>query len=701
MDYRKLQHKITTLIDTHSVEISGLNSEIMKLQEHLNEVEHREAEMKRILKEKTILELERRNEILSVKKNLDIVEDKLRKERDVNIKYIDELKSQILLLETEKEDLKGIIAEKQTAIIIMNDRCVHLENELQLIKKENEKFKQDIVSIEEKESELIKKLVVESENKIEQLEHSLNSKVRSLEKDFDDTQENAQAKFQTHINHITHEFSSKIQDYKNQLNTYFTKYEELRKLVDQNEKEYLEQVKEVDERCKILYRELCSIESERDELLVSDLEKKLTMIEIQEKSNCIEKDLKLYKEKCKKYEITLNTMQNTINALGDRLLESENEVIRLNSVEAELESQKKSLEDKSQLLLSDIMALRESMGKMEQEIINDVVIMKEHLAAKVENFKIESAKKVDLLNEDIYNKQCTIDKLLSELDNAMALINELKCSKINYENEISGLKNENRKQLTIIESLNDQMKSSKKIIEDNNQNIEKQQQYIDGLVSDLVLEKERCEALEAERDKVNCKKDREMKELNEKVESMDRSLKNLEEKVTVTDEEKGILEMQLLDAENKILELKMTNEMLSKTKEELESKITELQCTLDAAKEQINSQSKFEIKISCLEAEKSSLCLQMDEARRTILDLENARAEKNLTISKLSEQISIERAKYNDYVSQTEKTFVTLKKHNEVLKINADNGIKLQAAEEKINNLEEELRTLQNKYDKR
>lgn len=661
------------------------------------------------MKEKTALALKIQNELFEVKHSFDNIEEIIEKERGEYAKYIEELKSEILLLRNKEEDLESIIAEKQIEIRTLTDKYSNLESEFVILQEQNEeKFK----FIEGENSKCMHTFVLESENKIEHLEQTVKNKVLNLEKEFDSAQECALAQLQSKMDDlIHHEYEPRLFELNNHLQSCLTRSKELQSLVDQNEKKYLESFQEVDERCRLIYRELCKVEIQRDELLVSDLEKKLTIMDMEKKSEGCEEDLKLNREKCKKYEIALRTMHETVNALSSRLLESENEVMRLNSLSFIFDCQKQSFNEK--FLISDIKAVREGI--------------KERSETNEDYFKMDLAKKVQILNDEIHYKQSTIDKLQKELDNVSDLVNEHKSLNLSNENKISEyqikmegyqtdlrnaerevqfLKKENAEQLDKITVLRDQIKSIEEVMEKKSKTEVKLQQCIDGLFSDLVLEKKRYESLEVEKNRVELdlalietsyrNKEQEIEELNLKIDTMDRSLKNLEERVILTEEDKGVLEMQLLNSENNALAFKLENELLSNSNEELKNKVSELQQLLNITKEQVKNEipnlqrdiinkaacilelslnidtltdtiSKYEENISYLQAENNNLIMQLSEAKSQV---------SNCVVSSLS-----------DYVADT------LKAHREELNVHSDNDMKLQVAEENIYVFEEELST--------
>lgn len=192
-----------------------------------------------------------------------------------------------------------------------------------------------------------------------------------------------------------------------------TEMEKLKKSTN----ELSQNLKDADERSKFVYQKLCKVETERDNLVVSDLENKKTIVQIQDKCNDFETNLKIAREKCKKYEVSVSKMQETIKAISDRLFASESEVERLNQVESNLKSQKSILEEKARTLMEDGLELRKNMACMEQEIIQDVIRVKNDLVERLELIKNNAQNEISFLKEEIkLRDQDIVDKAQCMLD---------------------------------------------------------------------------------------------------------------------------------------------------------------------------------------------------------------------------------------------------------------------------------------------
>uniref|UniRef100_A0A1B6I3T4 Hyaluronan-mediated motility receptor C-terminal domain-containing protein n=1 Tax=Homalodisca liturata TaxID=320908 RepID=A0A1B6I3T4_9HEMI len=604
------------------------NLEIKKLEEDLEKVKQNESELMIKLEEKNNLIKSRSKELLELKNNFDVFNEKLTQERQENKKLLDTLSEEISALQAEKEDIEGILAEKHSVIVAINDKYVDLERELQSLQEENRKYSEEIIRLKESNLEIVDKIVTESELKIEYLEDSLNTKVKNLELEFSDARQKVEIDFQTQVNFFSHEFDLKTEEMHNKMTKCFSSIKDLESFVNEKEKEFLKDIQEADERCKYMYRELCKVEEQRDELVEADLEKKLAIVELTDKANTFEEELEHCRTKCKKYEITLNSMQETIKALSERLVESEIEVERLSKVESVLESQKMVLEEKSQLLLSDITALRESMDRMEKDIIYDVTALKEHLVTKAEHFKAEASRQVGILNDKINEKQSTIDVLLSdnsyyknECDIKDKFIRDMEKKADSLALEIVQMKSE--------------LQSLQQTIEEKDKIEKTQLQTIKELQSNLALEQERCHTLETTKDRCQT--------------------------------EISKLEHDNIDKAEFILELSMT---------------------IDSLKEAIKDN---ETKMSCLEAEKDSLYLQLADTLSKNSDLETRLENKNMVINNLTNRLTIAETNCKENLAQIDKLHTTINKHNEELKLNTNIAIELTEADEKIAELQEKL----------
>lgn len=787
---------MSELSERHWNELLERDLEIKKLKEDLLEIKVHEDELKSILEEKNRIASERNKELLEVKSNLDMFEERIQKERQEQKSLVDKLQENIDTLQSQREDLEGVIIEKQTALVLFNDKYIELENELKVLREEKKMHHVNIMKLEQINSDILDRVITETGLEIENLERNLNVKVKVMEEEFCAAHRNEQVNFQSKLNLVLYEFEEKKKEMQNKMEESLGKLLELEKLLNQKSKDFSNDIKESDERCKYMYRALCKVEKERDELLESNVEKNSSVTEIQERCKTFEGDLNQYKAKCKRYEITLSTMQGTVNALSQRLLESENEVERLNNVEFDLEGQKSKLEEDVQGLLSEITALRMGMDKMETDIINDVTAVKEQLISKVEDLKIEGMKQVNVLHNTINEKQRTIDVLLKEnnhykkdiqrkdintqelrekvkkhqeevielrhrcskmeedfneklsaqkniykmlsdeLENANGVISELKTLKSNHENqiivlnetvnkletvagdckkEIASLNLTISKQSNDISQLTNEIKSNKSVMESQTMKETKQQHCLDKIISDYEAEKKKYCALESECNDMKARLCLHQEDLNQKnteaetlaksLECLRISLKQREDTIVILKEKNATLENQLVQDSKytsdrsqimieKVKGLQEENEylqsQLSFAKEKMETETTTVQ------RDNINKAElivELSVKIDCLEAEKSSLFLQLEDANSNIHDMRLHIEDKDKIINSLNAQKNQAVINYEETLIQMEALHKLIREDNNEKKLHIQTEIKLSDAEEKINDLEDNLGT--------
>lgn len=793
-DYKRLEQELSALADQHWNELLERDLEINKLKEDLIEIKVHEEELKAILEEKNKIASERSKELLEVKSNLDMFVERIEKERQEQKSLVDKLQGTIDTLQSQREDLESVITEKQTALLLFNDKYVDLENELKVLREEKEMHHANIMKMEQINADILDRVITETGLEIENLERNLNMKVKVIEKEFCAAHRKEQVDFQSKLNMVSYEFEERKKEMQNKMEECLRKLIELEKLVSQKSKDFSNDIKESDERCKYMYRALCSVEKERDELLESDLEKNSSIIEIQEKCKAFEGDLNQYKAKCKRYEVTLSTMQGTVNALSLRLLESENEVERLNNVEFDLEGQKSKLEEDVQGLLSEVTALRFGMDKMETDIINDVTAVKEQLTTKVEHLKVEGMKQVNILHNTINEKQRTIDVLLKEnnhykkeiqkkdiniqdlcgkvkkhqeevielrhrcskmeedfneklsaqkniynmlsdeLENANTVISELQNLKSNHENqiivlsetvnkfetvsdnckkEIASLNQTVLKQSNDITQLKNEIKENQLVMESQIMKETKQQQYLEKITSDYEAEKEKYSTLESESDNIKAllltqqedlnKKTTEAETLAKSMECLQISLKQAEDTIAVLQEKNTTLENQFAQ------DSKYTSEgsqIMIEAVRGLQEENEYLQSQLSFAKEKMETETtvvhrdninkaelivELSVKIDCLEAEKSSLALQLADANSNSVALRLHIDDKDEIINSLTRQKNLAVANYEDSLIQIDNLHKAIRKDNEEQKLHVLTEIKLADAEVKINELEDSL----------
>uniref|UniRef100_A0A1B6KKT1 Hyaluronan-mediated motility receptor C-terminal domain-containing protein n=1 Tax=Graphocephala atropunctata TaxID=36148 RepID=A0A1B6KKT1_9HEMI len=687
-DYKRLENELTAC----ELKLVEQKTEIKTLKEKLESIKARETELMFKLEENNNQVKGRTKELLEVKNGFVTFTEKINEERKDHQNLIEALHEEIVLLQAKKEDLEAVLAEKKNAIVTINDMYLDLEKELKILQEEKQYYLDEISRMKERNLEIVNGIVSESEKKIEQLEEKLNTKVKTLDKDFDEAHQKVQVDFQSKLNLVSHEIYLETNEMKSKMENCFSSIKDLEKLVCEKEKKILKDIEEANERCKYMYRELGKVEGQKAELVKSDLEKELAIIELTEKGNIFEEDLEHCRAKCKKYEITLNTMQETIKALSERPVESEIEVERLNKVESDLETQKMVLEEKRQLLVSQITGLREGMDRMEKDIINDVTALKEQLVAEAEHYKVEASKEMKILNK-IYEKQSAIDMLL---------------------NENSHYQNECKRKDTCINDLQDLVKRQKEGIKNLRLECSKRE---DDFSKILTAQKNLYEILNDKLKKAEQSNETQItvligdiekhKSIAEEKEEVIVSLKN---KSVQTAEVIQLLENRILELENTNTKLEKQNEvtinefhsMLHSSKEKFETEISKLQhdninkaeqilelsLTIDSLKDETLG---YNTKISCLEAEKSSLKLQLGDASSNISDLEKGLDNKNLIINNLTSRLSITEDNFKASSVQIDKLHGTLNKLNGELKLNSNISIELSEAKERTGDLQEKL----------
>lgn len=715
-----------------------------------------------------------------LKENLDTMIDKLSEERESHMVHMEGLENQITALQAKKYELEEIIAEKKAAIVSINDKYADLENQLKDLMKEKERYQLELVTIEKNNSEILDRIFTETTEEIDNLDEKLKEKFQIAENQFDIALQALHVDFQSKLNLETHELREKTNEMEKHLANYTETINELRKMIKEKGISLANEIAEADERCKLLFRELCKVEQERDELVQTDLERKLVVVESQKKCSVLEEDLQQYRAKCKKYEVTLTSMHDTVQALSQRLLESDQEVERLCKVEEDLETEKHVLEEKSQSLLNDIMSLREGMDQLEKGIISDVTGLKEHLMLQLEHFQIEAAKKVEALNKKISEKQLAIDLLLREndyfrtelerkddvvnglqsklkefreeikflnhkyykseeefsericaeknlqnilseqLENANNVNEELqntvdnisesletyKLVAANCEHEVKSLTNINSAQNMEIQTLQNELTRTKEKSKENELSL---QQHIDDLISDLVLERERYETLETEKNQIKTrlisaeesynKKSVELRELAVVTEMFQTKSNMAEERIVALEESNLELESKLLEVEksqvSREVELKESMLKMEKENEELQSDnvqkaqyILELSMKFDNIKDPLILSEK---RITCLEAEKESLNFQLDETNLENHSLKESLNNKDKIINDLKNQIAMEESVCKHYKRSIDELQKSLSSANEQLKMYLGTEIQLSLAEEKIQDLERTL----------
>lgn len=786
----RLEEKLKSVVNQSNSQLLEKSKEISSLKEQINGLlETNEQLRDEIEKKKKILE-ECNRKLEKLKSEYDSLNTKVLAEREDHRMYCEDLKEEIRGLKKcieknviEKEDLEDVLAEKQAVLVRINDKCVSLETELKNLQEENCQL---ILSHANEIRDLLTKHEVElhsvataAELNVHIMMTKLDIQVQKLATELDNAQSEMHLEFEAKLKDITNDTKSQLQRIKEFNQKCCDNVLNIGNMVSSKLNEFIMLFKEYDEKYEFIVYERNKTEHERDELRVSNLEKTLTIIEIQDLADDYKLKLEKSLAKCKKYEITVTKMQETIKALSDRLFTSESDVEHLNEAHNVLQLEK--------------IELCKGMAELEKDIINDVVLLKTQLLNKLDIFKSEAAGEVEKLREAVDEKQKTIDMLLDEVDfyqtkllekeeimcrfesnmqkqnleltdiknqcqtleeeitkmntqtevlheelkQSGELVHELRSlelyhygqiemliqklddtqdwvlqarEKVNIlttENEeksekIVSLKNEiiaNKEYIQSMANVTNELRDKENCIESLKEQvykaniiIQEKEKYIDEMFSDLVLEKERCTALENDK----CKLENKLLATKEELQALQSD--NIEKARFIV--EQSLKTDQLKDVQS---EMNKHIEKLTEENKSLQSKLTEIENKLSSVENDTNFKDSVIYDLERKLKEHSNIVANKEEKINSLNSIITTQEKRILELNALSTRLSQIEAKNQHLevdVSKKTELLCEVRKHNQELssiseqyKIQLDENIKLK---QKLSETSKLLETEQN-----
>ncbi|MCG6838017.1 SMC family ATPase [Fusobacterium nucleatum] len=406
-------------------------------------------------------------ELNNLIKNIKDEENKIKKYLNILKENIIEAKqakkAKIIVKETEKSYLEYLEIENRLKDLrenldnLLDEQKLNIQyqNNIKILKLNNENLKTDIINLEENISKnSVKKEILESEI----------SELKIKEEDLD-----------------------------LKLKKYIILLDELEKLEDFKDKKLEDKLKKTTE-IDILKKELVSKNNLFKTISIEELEKKLS--NFQE----FEKELKLLEEQKIIFETEIKTLKKSSKELSDKICPFLNEKCQnLEDKEAEdyfsskisiktedLENLKKNIEEKTQILVEkeifedkkkQYFELEKSIKDLELSLKNEEINLKE-IELDIKNLDIDIQKLIE--NQEFQNSQMLREKK-KELEVELRNLN-LDEKRENLKNLLENLELEKEKILKNQNSIESNLKEidnySKKIKEDTNKNIESKKSEI-------------------------------------------------------------------------------------------------------------------------------------------------------------------------------------------------------------------------------
>ena len=560
------KEQITNFLKVEEIIKNTLNKDFFETTEIINKLSNE-------IKDYETTEIELNNLI----KNIKDEENKIKKYLNILKENIIEAKqakkSKIIVKETEKSYLEYLEIENRLKDLRENlDNLLEeqklntqYQNNIKILKLNNENLKNDIINFEEnisKNSE--KKEILESEI----------SELKIKEEDLD-----------------------------LKLKKYIILLDELEKLENFKDKKLEDKLKKTTE-IDILKKELVSKNDLFKTINIEELEKKLS--DFQE----LEKELKLLEEQKIIFETEIKTLKKSSKELLDKICPFLNEKCQnLEDKEAEdyfsskisiktedLENLKKNIEEKTQILVEKVVfedkkkqyfELEKSIKDLELSLKNEEINLKE-IELDIKNLDMDIQKLIE--NQEFQNSQMLREKK-KELEVELRNLN-LDEKRENLKNLLENLEIEKEKILKNQNSIENNLKEideySKKIKEDTNKNIESIKSEIktfENKLDDLknpYNEYLKNNVLAEDLDNLLLKVDKNIKELyslrteknllKEKVSNLEEKIKNikiaeLKEKYDIIKEELNEINKKLGSSQEKIENYKKILEKISSQEE--------------------------------------------------------------------------------------------------------------------------------------
>ena len=524
-------------------------------------------------------------ELNNLIKNIKDEENKIKKYLNILKENIIEAKqakkSKIIVKETEKSYLEYLEIENRLKDLRENlDNLLEeqklntqYQNNIKILKLNNENLKTDIINLEEN--------ISKNSEKKENLENEI-SELKAKE-------ENLDLKLKKYINLL----------------------DELEKLENFKDKKLEDKLKKTTE-IDILKKELVSKNALFKTITIEIIEKKLS--DFQE----LEKELKLLEEQKIIFETEIKTLKKSSKELSDKICPFLNEKCQnLEDKEAEdyfsskisiktedLENLKKNIEEKTQILLEkeifedkkkQYFELEKSIKDLELSLKNEEINLKE-IELDIKNLGIDIQKLIE--NQEFQNSQMLREKK-KELEVELRNLN-LDEKRENLKNLLENLEIEKEKILKNQNSIENNLKEideySKKIKEDTNKNIESIKSEIktfENKLDDLknpYNEYLKNNVLAEDLDNLLLKVDKNIKELyslrtdknllKEKVSNLEEKIKNikideLKEKYDIIKEELNEINKKLGSSQEKIENYKKILEKISSQEEKQKKLLVE------------------------------------------------------------------------------------------------------------------------------
>lgn len=524
-------------------------------------------------------------ELNNLVKNIKDEENKIKKYLNILKENIIEAKqakkSKIIVKETEKPYLEYLEIENRLKVLrenldnLLEEQKLNIQyqNNIKILKLNNENLKTDIINLEEN--------ISKNSEKKENLENEI-SKLKIKEENLD-----------------------------LKLKKYIILLDELEKLENFKDKKLEDKIKKTTE-IDIIKKELVSKNDLFKAINIEELEKKLSDFQK------LEEELKLLEEQKIIFETEIKTLKNSSKELSDKICPFLNEKCQnLEDKEAEdyfsskisiktedLENLKKNIEEKTQILVEKVVfedkkkqyfELEKSIKDLELSLKNEEINLKE-IELDIKNLDMNTQKLTE--NQEFQDSQMLREKK-KELEVELRNLN-LNEKRENLKNLLEILEIEKEKILKNQNSIENNLKEidefSKKIKENTNKNIESKKSEIKTFENKLdILKNPYNEYL---------KNNVLAEDLENLLLKVDKNIKELYSLRT----DKNLLKEKVSDLEEKIKNIKITE--LKEKYDIIKEELNEINKKLGSSQEKIENYKKILEKISSQEEKQKKLLVE-------------------------------------------------------------------------------------------
>ena len=547
-----------------NIELNADKNPIIKeLLNKRNEEENNFDEKERIAQKNAEIKRRYENEIYDLKNQI----KQLKENRDMDLNVIQELKENINILESDKQNLKST----KEKLMIKENELKDMNKKIKDLKKKSEKDEEIIEKLKgegnklRKANDNIKYLEMEKENYIQQVEEKENE-IKNLEENMREKEQNLE------------KLNSELEDKKTDIKSLQIKY-------DKMEKDYINQINNKSQIMKELEN---NIEAEKNE------KKKQIKLNQELNDNLTEANNKInnYENKIKEQSRYMKNNNNEIEELKNEILNLKKKIETLEKAKQDLIKEHGIEVDKLQ---KEIFNLKSVINKLKSELKskdNNMLYLNEE-KEKLEKIKEDYITEIKEKESEIQNKTNQLNNLKDEIQQKNNLINNTD-NKLKYQNNnINDLNKRLIEKKEDNEKLSQEIRQLKNAISDKDFENEKLQKTILELTQELNTTKEKSE---------------------NKITSLETQIDDMEKKIKTN---KGVIEQSDTKIKTLQKEMNQKKDEFNREIKKLNTKNIELNNKLEISnKKEIENESNKQ-------KTEQNLKIFQDELKRRIIVIED------------------------------------------------------------------------------